>query len=78
MTRRPSEARPDGFLKYVIPNGYLSAGKAAQKPPVSEFESPKLKIAGNEHFALVEGVINRRTRRNIEAKKMEKLWCIAK
>lgn len=47
MTRRPSEARPAGLPKYVMPNGPCCAGKAAQKPPVSELESPKLKTAGN-------------------------------
>jgi hypothetical protein len=49
MTSRPSEARPAGFRKYVIPNGPGCAGNAAQKPPVSELESPKLNTAGNLH-----------------------------
>lgn len=50
----PSQARPEGFLKKVMPLGGYDAGKAAQKPPVSEFESPKLKIALNSHLGSVE------------------------
>ena len=50
----PSQARPEGFLKKVMPLGGYGAGKAAQKPPVSEFESPKLKIALNSHLGSVE------------------------
>ena len=47
MIKRPSQNRPDGLRKYVCPLG-CPIGKAipAAKPPVSEFESPKLKIAG--------------------------------
>jgi hypothetical protein len=33
----------------VTPNGGGCAGKAAQKPPVSELESPKLNTARNLH-----------------------------
>lgn len=50
----PSVARPTGFLKKVVPKGPDCAGKAAQNPPVSEFESPKLKIALNSHFEQLE------------------------
>lgn len=47
---RPSEARPAGLLKKVMPKGPDCAGNAAQNPPVSEFESPKLKIASYLHL----------------------------
>ena len=52
MIKRPSEKRPDGLRKNVCPLGGPS-GKAipAAKPPVSEFESPKLKIAGKLKLA---------------------------
>nr|GMD26443.1 nitrate transporter [Ipomoea batatas] len=46
MMRRPSETRPEGFPKKVIPFGGRTRAKAADELPVSEFESPKLKIAG--------------------------------
>lgn len=45
--RRPSQNLPVGFLKYDCPLG--SPGRKpspAANSPVSEFESPKLKIAG--------------------------------
>ncbi|RZS17514.1 hypothetical protein BHM03_00049667 [Ensete ventricosum] len=38
-----------------MPKGPVCAGNAAQKPPVSELESPKLKIAGNTHLASLAG-----------------------
>lgn len=52
MTKRPSQYLPAGFLKKVSPLGGDAAPKAAERPPVSELESPKLKIAGK----LQEGV----------------------
>ncbi|KAK4785714.1 hypothetical protein SAY86_002403 [Trapa natans] len=42
----PSQYRPEGLSKNVTPLGGGSRRKAADRPPVSEFESPKLKIAG--------------------------------
>lgn len=56
MTTLPSEARPAGLLKYVIPKGLDCAGNAAQKPPVSELESPKLKMAPISHLAALKGI----------------------
>lgn len=50
----PSQALPEGLLKKVMPLGGYGAGKADQNPPVSEFESPKLKIALNLHLGSVE------------------------
>lgn len=46
MTRRPSEKRPAGLWKNVSPLGGGAWPNAAERPPVSELESPKLKIAG--------------------------------
>lgn len=43
---RPSENRPAGAWKKVSPLGKGACPKAADSPPVSEFESPKLKMAG--------------------------------
>ena len=49
MMRRPSEYLPIGIPKKVSPLGGGAGPKAAERPPVSEFESPKLKMAGNSH-----------------------------
>jgi len=43
--RRPSENRPFGEWKKVIPLGGGACPNAAERPPVSELESPKLKMA---------------------------------
>jgi hypothetical protein len=55
MRRRPSAYRPEGALKKVSPLGKQtgSVNEVADKPPVSEFESPKLKMAGKLHGNLV-------------------------
>lgn len=49
--RRPSENLPEGNPKKVSPYGKLTGPieKEDDKPPVSEFESPKLKMAGKLH-----------------------------
>lgn len=49
MIRRPSQNLPAGCPKKVSPFGGLTGDIAAEIPPVSEFESPKLYIAGNWH-----------------------------
>ena len=49
MTKRPSEKRPEGAWKCVSPLGNGACPNAAESPPVSEFESPKLNTAGNRH-----------------------------
>lgn len=46
MMRRPSEYLPAGIPKKVSPLGGGAGPKAADNPPVSELESPKLKMAG--------------------------------
>ncbi|KAG6536404.1 hypothetical protein ZIOFF_001458 [Zingiber officinale] len=46
MRRRPSQYRPAGLPKKDSPWGGGAAPKAADSPPVSELESPKLKMAG--------------------------------
>lgn len=46
MIRRPSLSLPDGLLKNTSPYGHRMGSKAAEMAPVSEFESPKLKITG--------------------------------
>ena len=43
---RPSQPLPDGLPKNVSPFGGGTAWKAADIHPVSEFESPKLYMAG--------------------------------
>lgn len=51
MTTRPSQNRPDGSWKYVCPlGGPTGNATPAARPPVSEFESPKLKTAGKLKF----------------------------
>lgn len=47
--RRPSEYLPAGIPKKVSPLGGGAGPNAEERPPVSEFESPKLKIAGKLH-----------------------------
>lgn len=49
MVRRPSLYRPTGMPKKVRPKGGGTAEKRAESAPVSELESPKLKIAGKSH-----------------------------
>lgn len=49
MMRRPSQALPAGCPKKVSPFGDWISVNAEDIPPVSEFESPKLYIAGNPH-----------------------------
>ncbi|KAF1859867.1 hypothetical protein Lal_00028050 [Lupinus albus] len=46
----PSEALPDRIPKKVSPLGGFTPANAAYTAPVSEFESPKLYIAGYQHF----------------------------
>ena len=46
MMSRPSQYLPTGAPKKVSPLGGGTAPKAADSPPVSELESPKLKMAG--------------------------------
>ena len=51
MMSRPSQALPEGCPKKVSPLGAWIFDKAAEMPPVSEFESPKLYIAGKSHLS---------------------------
>lgn len=44
--RRPSEYRPAGLSKKDWPLGGTDQENAAEIAPVSELESPKLKMAG--------------------------------
>lgn len=46
IVRRPSLSLPVGLWKKLRPYGGLIGSKEADMPPVSEFESPKLYIAG--------------------------------
>lgn len=47
IIRRPSHNLPDGLWKNVRPVGRPNLRPSpSEKPPVSEFESPKLKITG--------------------------------
>lgn len=54
MTRRPSQNLPEATPKKVSPLGESSCSRAAERAPVSEFESPKLYIAGNLHILLTD------------------------
>lgn len=58
MTRRPSQYLPAGVWKKVMPLGGPACPNAADKPPVSEFESPKLNMAGKSHCCLFSIVIS--------------------
>ena len=49
MIRRPSQYLPAGPPKYDSPFGGGTWPYATERPPVSEFESPKLNIAGKSH-----------------------------
>lgn len=49
MMSRPSHCLPEGWPKKVSPFGEVTSSMAADLPPVSEFESPKLYIAGKSH-----------------------------
>lgn len=53
ITRRPSEYRPAGLWKNVSPLGGGAWPQTADKPPVSEFESPKLNMAGKSQLVAV-------------------------
>lgn len=59
MTRRPSQYLPAGAPKKVSPLGTETVEKAADMPPVSELESPKLKMAGKEHGGDEEEMVGR-------------------
>lgn len=50
MMSRPSENLPEGLPKKVSTYGRGIRSKAADLPPVSEFESPKLYMVGNLHL----------------------------
>jgi hypothetical protein len=47
ITRRPSQKRPEECPKKLSPLGRGTSDMAAEIAPVSEFESPKLYMAGN-------------------------------
>lgn len=47
IIRRPSEKRPEECPKKLSPLGRGTSDMAAEIAPVSEFESPKLYMAGN-------------------------------
>lgn len=56
--RRPSQNLPDGCPKKDSPFGGGTCVIAAEIPPVSEFESPKLYTAGNPHpFKLAPPIV---------------------
>ena len=48
--KRPLQALPEALPKKVSPLGRVISLMAAERPPVSELESPKLKIARQLHF----------------------------
>lgn len=56
--RRPSQALPEGCPKKVMPLGDSITLNAADIPPVSEFESPKLYTAGNRQLPKPPAPIN--------------------
>lgn len=46
INKRPSQSRPAGAWIWVSRFGGGVDRNATERPPVSEFESPKLKMAG--------------------------------
>lgn len=50
MISLPSQYLPEGLSKNVSPLGDWAGPNAAERPPVSEFESPKLNTAGKEQI----------------------------
>nr|GLL35379.1 hypothetical protein GW17_00061824 [Ipomoea trifida]GMD47021.1 nitrate transporter [Ipomoea batatas] len=56
--RRPSQKRPAGAPKKVSPLGGGAWPNAAERPPVSELESPKLKMAGKVQLLEQTTVLN--------------------
>jgi hypothetical protein len=69
MRRRPSLYLPEGLLKKVSPLGGGAAPKAAERPPVSELESPKLKIAGK-----LQGGVAREDLSRSKIFRISKIW----
>lgn len=86
IRRRPSDKRPVDLPKKVRPLG-RSTGKPspAKSPPVSELESPKLKITGGFLHWAATGLARKQTQRpknkNEEMKrsceKWRRWWCEA-
>lgn len=69
--RRPSQSRPDGLRKKPLPFGARMGSNAAEIPPVSEFESPKLYIAGKTHPVEAPATTTHKPRTNPDAKTLE-------
>ena len=57
IIRRPSQALPERTPKKLSPLGGWTPVNAADAAPVSEFESPKLMIAGKWQFLEAEAAI---------------------
>lgn len=78
MMRRPSEYLPAGAPKKVSPLGGGAGPKAADNPPVSELESPKLKMAGKSHGGPEKETGTSKksntTRNNTEPVSLDKQW----
>ena len=69
MRRRPSERRPVDLRKKVRPLGERTGNPSpATKPPVSELESPKLKMTGGRrvHWEKTREGGRRRRRRKVK------------
>lgn len=92
MIRRPSQFLPAGFPKKDSPFGGRISDNVADIAPVSEFESPKLYIAGKPHLScdLPVAAVKRRSKKKAareERKKAsvamavcerERRWCTCK
>ncbi|RWV77361.1 hypothetical protein GW17_00061824 [Ensete ventricosum] len=68
--RRPSQYLPAGAPKKVSPCGGGAGPKAADSPPVSELESPKLKMAGKAQGEGEAEVSSSRT----EVSRRRRMW----
>ena len=75
IIRRPSQYRPAGPWKKDSPWGGPACPNATDNPPVSEFESPKLNIAGNSQgVLLLADTESRFTKSNNNAARKIFLW----
>lgn len=68
--RRPSEYRPAGLLKKDWPLGGTDQENAAEIAPVSELESPKLKMAGQSQVCKAKVGFRKRTQNKEKADRL--------
>ena len=68
--RRPSEYRPAGLSKKDWPLGGTDQENAAEIAPVSELESPKLKMPGKSQVSKAKAGFTKRTQNKEKANRV--------